>query len=354
MHMLEPAAERSALHASRGKRRRGVVLGLATAALALALALGLGELAVRIALSDITTTGNSDDYFGRRWRSGIAVNSLGFREREVTGAPDAGVYRIAVIGDSFTFGLGIDQADRMTERLAEILGAFSPRVEVLNFGRPGRETVHHVATLREVVLPLQPDFVLMQWLSNDVQGRVKTLSTGIPLVPWDRASDALRGRSALFTLVEWQWARLQRALGLAEGYVEYMDRRFSDPSSPDMIAAESDLREFVSVAREAGVEVGIVAFPNLAVVESAGDFPLGYLIDRVMAACADEQIPCLDLREPLLEVAGQDGWWANRLDSHPGPLTNAVAARAVAEFFGEHWMMDATGAPHPPPAASQR
>ena len=82
--------------------------------------------------------------------------------------------------------------------------------------------------------------------------------------------------------------------------------------------------------------------------------PIDRLIDRVMAVCADERIPCLDLREPLLEVAGQDGWWANRLDSHPGPLTNAVAARAVASFFGEQWRVDASAAPHPPPVASQR
>jgi hypothetical protein len=119
-----------------------------------------------------------------------------------------------------------------------------------------------------------------------------------------------------------------------------MDRRFSDPRSPEMTRAESELREFISLAREAQVEVGIVAFPNLVAAETVADFPLGYLIDRVMAVCAAEQIRCLDLREPLLEVAGQDGWWANRLDSHPGPLTNAVAARAVASFFGEQWKQD--------------
>lgn len=62
----------------------------------------------------------------------------------------------------------------MTERLEALLRDADLNAEVLNFGRPGSETVDHVETLQDAVLPLQPDFVLLQWFVNDVEGHDKS------------------------------------------------------------------------------------------------------------------------------------------------------------------------------------
>jgi hypothetical protein len=151
----------------------------------------------------------------------------------------------------------------------------------------------------------------------------------------------LHSHSALFDLVDGQWLKLQWQLGLSEPYLHYMDRRFADPASPDMIAAESALREFISTARDAGVGIGVVAFPHIVPAKSPADFPLAYLMDRLARTCAAEGVPCVDLRRELLDVSGPDGWWANRLDPHPGPQANEVAARAVAEELRDRWWAEA-------------
>jgi hypothetical protein len=158
-----------------GPERARTALALFSLAVAsMAVALVAGEFVVRLVFADVTTTNDNTSFFARRWRSGLSSNSLGFREREIDPEPAEGVYRIAVIGDSFTWGQGIDRSDRMTERLQALLDHTSGRFEVLNFGLPGRETVDHLRTLRDVVLPLHPDFVLLQWFINGSSGSSTT------------------------------------------------------------------------------------------------------------------------------------------------------------------------------------
>jgi hypothetical protein len=211
----------------------------------------------------------------------------------------------------------------------------------LIFGTPGHETVHHVETLRDVVLGLDPRFVLMQWYINDVEGRDnRSHPAGLPLLPSESASRWLHRHSALYYLVNLQWQNLQSSLGLVESYRDYMDRRFANPRSPDMIAAQLALKSFITIAREAGVGVGIVAFPGMSASNSVDDFPYGYLIDRVMNLCAAEGIGCVDLRRSLVGLP-LDELWVNRYDGHPGALPNRLAAEAVAKHFGDRWKAEA-------------
>jgi len=68
-------------------------------------ALFAGELAVRLALHNVSTTGDNINYFTRRWyrKHPLKLNQLGFWEREVTARLPETI-RIIVLGDSFTFG----------------------------------------------------------------------------------------------------------------------------------------------------------------------------------------------------------------------------------------------------------
>jgi hypothetical protein len=322
------------------ERARAMTAGAMLVTFSSVVGLGLSEVVVRIALADVTTTDDNGSYFSRKWRRSLPPpNTLGYRERDVAPEPAPGVYRIAVIGDSFTFGQGIEIADRMTEQLAHLLKDRGRDFEILNFGTSGHATIHHLRTLKDVVLPLKPHFVLMQWYMNDVvdpQADPQPPAPA-PLVPSDAATQWLRRRSALYYIVNRQWVALQTRVGLVEGHNSFMQRRFRDPESAEIQAATRALREFIESARAADVGVGIVAFPDLIHAAEIADFSMGHLIDRVMEVCALQSIGCVDLRESLLGRREEEGWWVNRFDPHPGPLVNRIAAEAVVNAFGQQW-----------------
>jgi len=63
----------------------------------------------------------------------ISINRYGMRQHPVSTKRKAGDYSIAVLGDSFVWGIGVADEDRFTEFLEREL----PGTEVLNFGVSG-------------------------------------------------------------------------------------------------------------------------------------------------------------------------------------------------------------------------
>jgi hypothetical protein len=240
---------------------------------------------------------------------------------------------VAVIGDSFTFGQGIEAEDRFSNRLERSLAG--SRVEFLNFGRPGDETVDELETLAQVVLPIRPDFVLLQWYVNDVEGRDHSQRPQpAPLLSHWSAS-LLREHSVLYFLLEQRWQFLQVRMRLSESYEHYMQRRFADPAGPQMQAYARTFREFVATCRDAGVVLGIVLFPDpTAVLSHAYDD----LHRQLLALCAEEGASCLDLL-PAFEPAARRGvqLQVGPLESHPSAAANEVAAAAILGHFGRQW-----------------
>ncbi len=101
------------------------------------------------------------------------MNLDGFRERECTVEKDPGVFRIACLGDSFTYGTGVRAGERWTEKLEAQLNSSSTRpagvdrYEVLNFGIPGYGTREELRLYEEVVRSYQADLVVLMMCWND-------------------------------------------------------------------------------------------------------------------------------------------------------------------------------------------
>jgi lysophospholipase L1-like esterase len=93
----------------------------------------------------------------------VSVNSLGFRGKEIS-IQKGDLYRIVVLGESTTFGYGINSDDRpwpeLLERLIrERLPASRP-VEVINAGIPGATLLDNLSRFSAEILPLQPDMLI--------------------------------------------------------------------------------------------------------------------------------------------------------------------------------------------------
>lgn len=294
------------------------------------------EFGTRIAFRDVTTSSDFGGYFSRRWtRTGaVHLNSAGFRGREYAIPKPAGAYRIAAVGDSFTYGNGIRQEDRYSDLLQSELPA---HFEVLNFGVPGANTPEHRERVSWLLKGLQPDFILVQWYVNDMEdddaaGR----PTFRPLIPLRALHEWLSVNSALYTVANMQWADTQVALGMTVSYPDYLKRRLADPNSHDSQVDRKNLTAMIDSAQRAGVPIGMVLFPD-----TAGDmnekYPFGYLHDRVLGICAERGITCLDLRKDFAQIHDRRTLWASRLDHHPSARANAIAAERILETFSPLW-----------------
>ena len=299
----------------------------------------IGEVVIRNIFADVTTTADNSSFFARKWKEQQRINHLGFREREFSIPKKRGNFRIAVIGDSLTYGQGVDEDERFSNLLESKLRKFYDGVEVLNFGRPGAETGDHVVILKDVVTKIAPDFILLQWFINDVEGMGgMARQRPMRLIPSDRLSSWLHQNSALFFLLNQQWVALQGSLGLVENYPDYMVRKFGNPTNHESQRAVEDLKEFIVECRQQNIEIGIVLFPALSRSSSEG-YPFDFLHERVLEQCESANIPCLDLRDAFGKVDHNDvrQLWANRLDPHPGQLAHRMASQEILKVFGKIW-----------------
>lgn len=138
----------------------------------------------------------------------VRISSAGVRDRERSVVKPTDVWRIAVLGDSYTEALQVAEDKRFTsviERLlAECDAGGGRRVEVLNFGVSGFGTAQEYLLLRGRVLRYAPDVVVLAFLpGNDITDNVRALDpsaasrpyvtlNGSGKLTWDRSFESTR------------------------------------------------------------------------------------------------------------------------------------------------------------------
>jgi len=316
-------------------RLRPAVLRLLVVLVGTASAFITAEYGARFVFRDVKSSGNGGDYFARRGGGPeISTNSLGYREREI-GPKNSKRYRIVVIGDSFTWGQGIDVRDRFTNLLEESLNPTTH--EVLNFGIPGHNMPEHLQEL-EQVLPLSPDFILLQLYINDFETPEMVRPQGHPLISSEDLDRRLMQSSALYVLLSNQWGELESKFGFVESYEHYMARNLADPSMPNARKAFGMLRQFIERARSGNTPCGTVLFPAPDAMGPKGaGYPFGYIHERVRMICQDARIPCLDLLPAFSTYANPRSMWVSPFDAHPNGMANRRAASEILRMFGPSW-----------------
>ena len=99
----------------------------------------------------------------------VNSNSKGIRgRREVTYEKPAGVTRIVVLGDSFTFGEEVGDHETFSHHLQ----TFIPDSEVLNLGIHGYGHDQMLLYLKEEGVRYQPDIVLLGFMPDDMERNV--------------------------------------------------------------------------------------------------------------------------------------------------------------------------------------
>lgn len=95
----------------------------------------------------------------------ITINATGLREDAEPADP---AVHIAILGDSFTFGMGANLEDTFAKQLQAALDTPARPVHVSNFGVIGYHLWQYLAVLEQAALPSDPDLVVVALFLDDL------------------------------------------------------------------------------------------------------------------------------------------------------------------------------------------
>ena len=267
----------------------------------------------------------------------VSVNALGGRGPERGAVKPAGTTRILLLGDSFTFGWGVEHEESfgalVERRLTERLGP----VEVVSAAVPGWSTDQHYIYLRTRGLDLRPDLVLLAtsendltelslnrltldadrlpirveplWRMIDATGRMRYLGgTGpaLPRTPWP-GETWLRDHSLLYHWLRFRLAKASAAVAVQRGR----------PVPPEWLARDPDME--ISRVPPDDVQRALAASPG---------FRLRYHLLLVEAMERETGARGIPLRRLLVAHSGE----TRPTDPVLGKLHAECAARGDACF----------------------
>ncbi len=119
----------------------------------------------------------------------VETNSLGLRDKEVQRPKPNNVLRIVGVGDSYTYGWGVNIEDTWLRRLESLLNIPEKKIETVNVGKPGAGPPFYAEISQKLVPILEPDIILVGILQgNDIasSGSEGLEQVGNKLVDWTR------------------------------------------------------------------------------------------------------------------------------------------------------------------------
>ncbi len=255
----------------------------------------------------------------------MKTNQYGMRDTEPASEKAQSQCRIAVLGDSFTFGLGVLGEESYPKVLEERL-RMSPelagcQVEVLNFGVIGYSSYDEDLMLKYRVVKFSPHVVILGYVLNDPEiDPVQPLHAHFVADSWWKPFRILK----LVAQVKASWE--QKHLGGGDYYVYLHDRRVRKWQS--VVDAFADIRD---VASRRDIRVLVVIFPMVEPPFKGlpwEDYPYKAIHQQVKDLALRNGFRVLDLYDAFSHYPSQALVFPGP-DNHPNPLGHEVTARAI-------------------------
>lgn len=265
-------------------------------------------------------------------------NSIGFRDTEHSARKPAGVFRILVLGDSFTYGVGVSADATYVAELGRLLNETfrgRPLVEVINTGVPRYWPEAERLLLEHYGLAYDPDLVLVEFVPNDVvdtHGGVRGLTVSHGYLV-NRELGAFAGigvwlyrHSQVFRILFARYlaSRLQAAgenSAPSGSHIYEADGILED----DWRQVEHEYDRMAALVREAGATMNLVFLaPHAPWPPTQHDYPQR----RLDAWCRTRGVTCIDTA-PALTAAAISRPLYYPLDGHPNSAGHKVIADVI-------------------------
>lgn len=248
----------------------------------------------------------------------VTYNERGLRDHPILPKADE-EYRILALGDSVTFGWGVDQDKTFVARLESLLqGRLHRPVRVINSGVGGYNTVQEVTYFKQEGIALQPDLVLLTYVQNDIEVERGPFDPWAQSSPWGKPFPDM-----LATMVGKLW--LYR---LAHHTYRYSIPKQVKGESSAPSQNEAGWRESMSALGELVAMCEERKIPLILFFERLDPRDNNLLLEDVVRHT--KGIPVKDMA-PWFEGLNISSHVNSKVDGHP----NAEGHRVMAEYMAE-------------------
>lgn len=258
-------------------------------------------------------------WFKRYWKP---VNSYGYRDIEYDENVMRSTRLIIVLGDSFTAGQGIDDAeDRFSNVLARRLGT---GWSVVNMAKNGWTTTDQLNALQ--LFPYKPEIVVLAYVFNDITGAAEQIGSQHRFYvyissPWLRKATET---SYLLNFIYWRFYwRIYRAPGELMAYDQYVSSGFENERVWQI--HKDELLKIADFTQRVNARLMVVVFPGLN-DPARSRRVLSPAVDLLEASGAE----IIDMTD-MLQGREIDEIVVNSFDYHP----NEVVHKSVGELIFE-------------------
>jgi lysophospholipase L1-like esterase len=279
------------------------------------------------------------------WGHPVRLNRAAFREREFVVPKPEGMFRIVVLGDSLTWGAGLAEEERYSNRLeARLREAFPGRsIEALNFGLEGASTTVLRDWWRTISPDVEADLLIVGFCTNDPQPRGQDDCSERERFSWLlRSIESLKsiGLRNVADRGKTTAERMLSAFGLMPLWPEAMDRTYRK-DSPEWASFEQALRDIRDIAAARGMPPPILALLNQGVsTTEPTDYrhPSGLLTyflrwnEQVRATAGAIGLEVVSFEDLFAERLSGQVLAVNYYDGHPSAACNAIYAERLAEL----------------------
>lgn len=281
----------------------------------------------------------------RNWTGEFACdyqhNGRGFRDREHPEKKPAATFRVICLGDSFTYGVGVEYEGSYPLLLEKMLNrrpGDHPAAEVFNMGLPGCFARQERIILESEGAALEPDLVLVGFLTNHVVDASMGMDTfdltaeGYIVFREHQAlggaGNYLHHRLRLAQVILQKRLRKKRKQAFREAHPRDRDDLYREGGSFEQgwRRMEDQYRLMAKAAAELGAGLAIVNIPEMDFEKTAAD----YAEQRLARFCERESIRFLPTLAAFRRAAaGRKLYFPG--DGHCTPEGYALVARTVFE-----------------------
>lgn len=304
--------------------RNGLLLTLVSLALTILIIEGGVRIWEACRLQSATWSDRPEEYFAHEEQTslqdfprGNAVNKEGFR--------------IAVVGDSFTFAPYLQIEDTFPKRLERWLNLNSnqPKVEVFNLGVPRYSSSHEIQVVKDI-LEQKPQIVLLQITLNDPELKPYT-PRELDLTQPDRfaATKLNGGIYDIWRTLALVKERLNNSHARTE-YIDYHKRLFAGKRTWNSF--RSSIEQMKNISDKAGAKFIAVIFPLFG-IPSDRDYPFDAVHSKVSKLLTELNVPHLDLLSAFNGIPLERLQVIPGVDRHPNEIAHRIAAEKILKWW---------------------